>query len=50
MLPPNATASSCAIASPSPVPVSSRSYAGWIVVALVLATVAATAWWYFRAV
>jgi len=33
-----------------PVPVSPRSYAGWIVLALVLATVAATAWWYFRAV
>jgi serine/threonine protein kinase len=27
-----------------------RSYAGWIVVALTLAAVVATAWWYFRAV
>jgi len=27
-----------------------RSYAGWIVFALALAAVAATAWWYFRAV
>lgn len=34
----------------APVAVSSQSYAGWIMVALTLAAIAATAWWYFRAV
>ena len=32
----------------APVAVSTRSYAGWIVLALTLAAAAATAWWYFR--
>ena len=36
-------------AAPAAVSSPTRSYAGWIVVALALAAVAATAWWYFRA-